>query len=66
MLTRLAKAHLAGAPVDLFALFDELGVHRNWGKVIFDDAAPSAEVRRWILTGGPDAEPHPIAIPAGL
>ena len=64
VLTRLAKAHLAGAPVDLFALFDQLGVHRNWGQVTFDDAAPLAEVRRWILTGGPAAQPHRIVIPA--
>ena len=66
VLTRLAEKHLAGAPVDLFALLEELGVRRSWGRVVFDDDAPLTEVRRWLLTGGPDAKLRPIAIPAGL
>ena len=62
MLTRLANKHLAGAPTDLIALFDALGVRRSWGNIVFDDAAPLAEVRRWLLTGGPHGRPHPISI----
>ena len=64
VLTRLAEAHLAGAPVDLEALFASLGVRRSGGRIAFDDAAPLAEVRRWILDGGPGARIHPLPLPA--
>jgi hypothetical protein len=66
ILTELAKKHMAGAPTDVFALFDTLGVRRSWGTIVFDDAAPLAEVRQWLLTGGPHGQPHPIPIPAEL
>jgi hypothetical protein len=64
VLTRLAEAHLAGAPVDLEALFASLGVRSSGGRIEFDDAAPLAEVRRWILDGGPGARIHPLPLPA--
>jgi hypothetical protein len=62
VLSRLAEAHLTGAPVDLEALFAALGVRRSGARVEFDDAAPMAEVRRWILDGGPAAQHTPIPI----
>jgi hypothetical protein len=66
ILTKLANKHLAGAPTDLFALFDALGVRRSSGTVLLDDAAPLAEVRAWLLTGGPNAKARPIPIPVDL
>ncbi|MDF2764887.1 MAG: hypothetical protein K0S81_1881, partial [Rhodospirillales bacterium] len=64
VLTRLAEAHLAGAPVDLEALFASLGVRNSGGRIEFDDAAPLAEVRQWILDGGPGTRIHPLPLPA--
>jgi hypothetical protein len=64
VLTELARKHLAGAPVDLVALFDALGVKRSGGNLVFEDSAPLAEVRRWLLTGGAHSQPRPIRIPA--
>jgi hypothetical protein len=66
VLTELAQKHSAGAPTDLFALFDALGVKRSRTAILFDDAAPLAKVRQWLLSGGPQAEPRPIPIPADL
>jgi hypothetical protein len=65
VLTRLARAHLAGAPVDLDELFAKLGVRASEGKVAFEDQAPLAEVRRWILDGGTVSQLHAIPIPVG-
>jgi hypothetical protein len=64
VLTRLAAAHLSGAPVDLDALFASLGVHKGAeGTVTFDDAAPLANVRHWLLDGGPGSRIDHIPIP---
>lgn len=64
VLTRLAETHLDGAPVDLDALFAALGVRNAGGSIEFDDEAPMAEVRRWLLDGGSDPRLRPIPIPA--
>jgi hypothetical protein len=64
VLTRLAAAHLPGAPMDLDALFASLGVHKSAdGKIEFDDSASLADVRHWILEGGPGSRTNPIPIP---
>jgi hypothetical protein len=62
VLTRLARTHLAGAPVDLDGLFAKLGVRASGGKVAFENQAPLAEVRRWILDGGTGSQLHPVPI----
>jgi hypothetical protein len=63
VLTRLAAAHLSGAPMDLDALFASLGVRKAaGGKIEFDDSAPLAVVRHWILEGGPGSSTDPIPI----
>jgi hypothetical protein len=61
VLTRLhaAQAHTA-VSVDLEALFRRLGVSRAGGRVILDDAAPLAAVRR-ALTSGERASVKPAA-----
>ncbi|HXV24839.1 MAG TPA: hypothetical protein VED46_11320 [Alphaproteobacteria bacterium] len=64
VLSRMAETHLAGAPVDLGGLFAALGVRNSGGKIELDDAAPLADVRRWLLDGSSHAQIKPIAIPA--
>jgi hypothetical protein len=39
-------------PVDLDALWDRLGVHRRGGRIVYDDEAPLASVRRGIGSSG--------------
>ena len=48
-----AKMKEAPAPVDLPALWAQLGIRVTDGRVTFDDAAPLASVRRAIETGRP-------------
>jgi hypothetical protein len=63
VLTRLAAAHLSGAPMDLDALFASLGVRKAaGGHIEFDDSAPLADVRHWLLEGGPGSRVDRIAI----
>jgi hypothetical protein len=39
-------------------------VHKSAdGKIEFDDSAPLADVRHWILEGGPGSRTNPIPIP---
>jgi hypothetical protein len=63
VLTRLAKAHLAGAPVDLDSLFASLGVRASGGRVEFEDDAPLARMRQWILDGAPGSRLRRVPIP---
>ena len=63
VLTQLAAAHLSGAPVDLDALFASLGVRKAaGGHIEFDNSAPLADVRHWLLEGGPGARRDRIPI----
>jgi hypothetical protein len=49
--------------MDLDALFASLGVHKGAsGKIEFDDPAPLADVRHWLLEGGPGSRTDPIPI----
>jgi hypothetical protein len=63
VLTRLhaAQGHTA-VSVDLEALFRRLGVSRAGGRVILDDAAPLAPIRRALTSG--EREPAKPAAPA--
>ena len=64
VLTRLAARYLPGAPVDFDALLASLGVHENADKTVtFDENAPLANVRHWLLEGGPGARLDRIPMP---
>ena len=64
VLTRLAAAYFPGAPVDLDALLASLGMRKAADKTVtFDDTAPLANVRHWLLDGGPGAQVDHIPIP---
>lgn len=56
----LSRVHAAQgktpAPVDLDALFRRLGVSRAGGKVVYDDAAPLASIRRALSSSAPRPE----------
>jgi hypothetical protein len=54
-----ARMKDAPSPVDLDALWRDLGVRADGGRVILDDAAPLAATRRAITA------PPPAAVPAG-
>jgi hypothetical protein len=55
VLADLERAHLdAGSPLDLRGLFRELGVSRDkQGRIVLDEAAPLAAVRRALAYGAP-------------
>ncbi|MEX2201370.1 MAG: hypothetical protein WD711_08260 [Dongiaceae bacterium] len=65
-LTDLAARYLGPAePPDLDALWAALGVAMlEDGTIVYDDAAPLADVREAIVTGGPDARWAPVPIHA--
>ena len=51
------------APVDLAALWKEIGVGLQDGKIVFDDAAPLAQWRKMIVMGPPGRPPSPVPRP---
>jgi hypothetical protein len=52
ILSELVARHARkGSPVDLPALFSALGVSRQSGTLVLDDAAPLADIRRAIVQG---------------
>jgi predicted metalloprotease with PDZ domain len=51
------------APVDLAALWKEIGVGLEDGKIVFDDAAPLAQWRKMIVMGPPGRPPSPVPRP---
>ena len=46
-----ARMRKAGPPVDLAALWKRLGVSSSGGRIVYDDAAPLAAIRKAISTG---------------
>jgi predicted metalloprotease with PDZ domain len=60
----LIEKHFSRAePVDLDALWKDLGVGLEGGKIVFNDAAPLAQWRRMIVTGPPGRPPKFIPRP---
>ena len=51
------------APVDLKALWQEIGVGLAGGKIVFDDSAPLAAWRKMIVMGPPSHPPRPVPRP---
>ena len=51
------------APVDLAALWKDLGVRLEGGKIVFDDGAPLAQWRRMIVMGSPAHPPKFVPRP---
>jgi len=50
-------------PVDLDALWKDLGVSLVNGKIVLDDKAPSAQWRKMIVPGPPDRLATPVKLP---
>lgn len=60
----LIERHVGRAePVDLAALWRELGISMAGGRVVLDDAAPAAQWRRTIVMGPPDHLPRKVKLP---
>lgn len=53
--TLYAKMKAAPAPADMSDLFDKLGVAERGGRIIFDDGAPLARIRRRITESRDDS-----------
>lgn len=51
------------APVDLAALWKDLGAGLEGGKVVFNDSAPLAQWRKMIVMGPPGHPPKPVPRP---
>jgi len=50
-------------PVNLAALWKELGVALVGDRIVLDDSAPQAKWRRMIVMGPPDQPPKPVKLP---
>jgi len=50
-------------PVNLAALWKELGVALVGNRIVLDDSAPQAKWRRMIVMGAPDQPPKPVKLP---
>ena len=60
----LLDRHFRNAqPVDLAALWKELGVALVGGRVALDDSAPQARWRKMIVMGPPGQPPRPVKLP---
>ena len=51
------------APVDLNALWKDLGVSLEGGRIVYNDAAPLAQWRKMIVMGPPGRPPKPVPRP---
>ncbi len=64
VMSGLMQQHLfKQQPVDLDALWKELGVAKVGGKIVFDDRAPLAQWRKMIVPGPPGHPPKPVKLP---
>jgi hypothetical protein len=61
--TLVARHFRKADPVDLSALWKEIGVAEVGGQIVFDDTAPQAEWRKMIVMGPPNRPPHPVKLP---
>ena len=50
-------------PLDLAALWKELGVALVGGRIALDDSAPQAKWRKMIVMGPPGQPPKPVKLP---
>lgn len=53
----------AQTPVDLAALWKDLGVALVGGRIVLDDTAPQAKWRKMIVMGPPGHPPRPVKLP---
>jgi hypothetical protein len=57
------RYYSAAQPVDLSALWKELGVAKVGDRIVLDDSAPSAKWRRMIVTGSPGRPAPHVRLP---
>ena len=65
-LRRLIDRYVVSArPVDLAAIWRDLGVAMVGGRIVFDDSAPDARWRKMIVMGPPGRPPKRVPLPWG-
>jgi hypothetical protein len=65
-LRRLIDRYVVSArPVDLAAIWRDLGVAMVGGQIVFDDSAPDARWRKMIVMGPPGRPPKRVPLPWG-
>ncbi len=63
MSTLLERHFHKAQPVELAALWKELGVALVGGRIVLDDSAPQAKWRKMIVMGPPSQPPKPVKLP---
>jgi hypothetical protein len=59
----IERYYATGAPIDLAAFWQDLGVSEVGGRIALNDSAPQAQWRKMIVMGPPGQAPKSVKLP---